>query len=149
MKLSALIRQELEKRGIRTVREAAQFLRVSSETVRLMLNRGRIPKDRVLVAIANKLEIDPAVLLLTAHRERLPRTMQSYFLMPAPPARGDWARKRRWPLSQEQCEYLGRIMTGQEIQLLRMYRQLTPERMQEAVGFMTYLFELCRSKQAA
>jgi plasmid maintenance system antidote protein VapI len=149
MTLADILKREFSKRNIDTIRDAARFLGTNYETVRLLLNNVRAPKDAVLARFAKKLGIDPTVLLLTAHRERLPREMQAYFLMPVAPAPGGWERRRRWPLSQEQCDYLGRILTSREIQLIRMCRQMTPEKMQDAFGYLTYLFERSRSGQAA
>jgi hypothetical protein len=149
MTVADMLKKELSQQGVHTVKEAALLLGTSATTLRLLLIRKRIPKDNILTEIAKKLDLDTAALLLQAHRERLPRAMQSSILMPVPPAGGDLAHKRKWPLSQEQCDYLGRIMTSREIELVRMFRQMTPEEMREVFDYMGYLFQSSRSERAA
>src|SRR5512135_746295 len=114
-RLAILIRQELQKRGVTNLKEAARILDVSPELVRMVLNRGIAPKDSTLVKIARALGLEPAVLIMAAHRQKLPEGLLGDILSVAPPAGGDWNQKRKWPLSQEQCAYLERELRPDEI----------------------------------
>ncbi len=144
MTLARLIQGELDRRGIRTLRRAAQVLGISGELTRRILRRDLVPKDRTIVRIASALEMEPSVLLLAAHRQRLPRAAAAFMLDIALPASGEWKTKRRWPLSQEQWDYLSVLMQAHEIQLIRKYRQLTPEERLQVLGFINYQFETSR-----
>ncbi len=147
VKLSDLLRQEMEKRELKTVKDAAGVFGVSIQLLRVMLYNDHIPKDRTLAVIAGRLGLDPAMLVMVAHRQRLPRDLGVFTLTPEPPTGGDLARKRKWPLSQEQCDYLSHIMTIEEIQLIRKYRQLTDEAKTQVVGQINYQFEAARAKK--
>jgi hypothetical protein len=140
MKLCTLLRREMQMRGIRTIREAARLFGVSGELTRRILNLGLIPKDRTLVRIAAALDLDPAILITAGHRQKLPRDLREQLLPVAPPTGGGWEQKRKWPLSQEQCEYLGREMKPHEIQLMRKARQLTPEEKTHLIAYIEYMF---------
>ena len=142
--LSRLIRRELDERGIGSLKEAARYLGVSSELARLVLNLGRVPRDRTLVKIAQVLGLEPAVLILAGHRQKLPRELRKDMLTIAAPAGGNWKQKRKWPLSQEQCEYLGRMMQAHEIQLIRKCRQLTPQERVQLAGYVDFQFATSR-----
>ncbi len=149
MDLSTLIRLELDKRGIRTLKEAGSYLGVSTETIRLMLNRGHSPKDKTLLRFARVLGLDPSLLLTASHRQRLPAELRDEMLSVASPPGGQWEKKRKWPLSQEQCDYLGRVMQPHEIQFIRKYRQLNAESKQQTVGYVEYMFATCRVARPA
>jgi transcriptional regulator with XRE-family HTH domain len=140
MQLAALIRQELEKRNIRTIKKAAQVLAISTESARLILNKGRIPKDRTLIRIAGALGLEPEILIMAGHRQKLPPELRGNILPIETPAGGEWKQKRKWPLSQEQSEYLGKILKPHEIQLIRKCRQLSPEEMHHAIAYIHYMF---------
>jgi hypothetical protein len=70
--------------------------------------------------------------------------MHGFFLEPQKPAGGVWDEKRKWPLSQEQCDYLSKLMSEQEIQLVRKYRQLAEEQRTQTQGYIDYHFETAR-----
>jgi hypothetical protein len=146
MQISSIVRQELDKRGFANLKSAAQYLGVSTELLRMFLNKGRLPKDRLLIRIADRLGLDRASMVLAAHKQKLPRDLQGFFLEPQKPVAGVWGNKRKWPLSQEQCEYLARIMNEHEIQLVRKYRQLTEEQRAQALGYLDYHFQIARRK---
>jgi hypothetical protein len=142
MTVSRIIKQELDRRGFAATRNAAQFVGVSTELLRRIVSQDHIPKDRTLAAIARKLDMDPAVLILAAHVQQLPRELSTFTLTPssAQPAGGLWQNKRKWPLSAEQCDYLSQVLKPHEIQLLRKYRQLTADEKLQAVGYVNYMF---------
>ena len=142
MTVSGIIKQELDRRGFAATRSAAQFVGVSTELLRRIVSQDHIPKDRTLVTIARRLEMDPAVLILAAHRQLLPRELSTFTLTPSSPqAAGSlWQTKRKWPLSEEQCKYLAEILKPHEIQLLRKYRQLSEEEKIQAIGYVNYMF---------
>lgn len=142
MKLSTLIRREMNLRGIKTIKQAAQLLGVSTELARSILKNSRIPKDGTLLKMAEALGLDPAVLLVPSHLQKMPRKLRAEVLPVAPPSNFDWIRKRKWPLSQEQCDYLGRVLQPAEIQLIRKCRQLTEEEKGSAVAYVGYLFSV-------
>jgi transcriptional regulator with XRE-family HTH domain len=144
MEMAEIIKGELKKRGLRPLKAAAQTLGVSTELLRRIVNGIHVPKDRTLIKIARSLELDPAVLILAAHRQKLPRELSSFTLSPVAAETVAWERKRTWPLSQEQCEYLAKMMQPHEIQLIRKYRQLTPEEKIKALGYLDFMFETAR-----
>ena len=83
MKIAEIISEALEKKGFHNLKDAAKFLGISPELLRVSLNKRHIPKDKTLVLIANKLGLDKSVLIMTAHREKVPAEMQGLFLAPS------------------------------------------------------------------
>ena len=142
--LAALIRQALAERGALTVKEFGDVTGFSGELLRSILTDGHIPKDSTLTLIATSLGLEPIRLILAAHRLKIPGGLQVETLPLKPSVSGDREHKRRWPLSQEQCEYLGRVMRTEEIQLIRKMRQLTDLGKQQAVGYLDFMFATCR-----
>lgn len=135
-KLGELIKQALEQKGLRPLKHAAKTLGISQELLRLVVSCEHIPKDGTLGKIADKLGMDSAALILAAHRERVPLEVKGYFL--ACSERKKWQKKRVWPLSEEQCNYLGKIMSEDEIQLVRKLRQVPEEARTQIVGYVDY-----------
>ncbi len=142
--LSQLIKQVMKKRGLENEKLAARRMGVSIEILRDILRDNHVPKDRTLLKIARGLGIDPSPLIMAAVRLRLPRDLGDFMLPVGQPANGDWSHKRKWPLSQEQCEYLARIMNSHEIQFLRKYRQLSDAEKNQIVGYVNYTFDTKR-----
>lgn len=104
MKISDMIRQALEKKGFRNLKDASKVLGISPELLRVTINKGHIPKDKTLMMIANKLGLDKSVLILSAHQEKVPAEVKGFFLSPS---QSKFRRgKRKFPLSEEQCNYL-------------------------------------------
>ncbi|HWR71916.1 MAG TPA: hypothetical protein VN604_01970 [Nitrospirota bacterium] len=143
IKVSSEIKRELARRGFRTIKEGARFIGISPEALRLLVNKDHIPKDRTLRVIAVGLGLDVAGLLLAAHREKFPDEIKGLFLSPvaSPYKEG----KRKYPLSQEQCDYLGKHMIPAEIQLVRKYRQFNGEGKTQFIGYLDYHFTLHRA----
>ncbi len=139
-----MIGQALEKRGIGCRKDAAQFLGMSSELLRLILNDGHIPKDKTLVAIADLLSLDKSALIMSAHRQKVPTELKGLFLLPT--TAGRWEKKRVWPLSGEQCEYLAKIMSAEEIQIIRKFRQMPADAQAQIIGYIDYQFEAKREE---
>ncbi len=142
MSVSEMIRHALEQRGINCRKDAARLLGTSPELLRLILNAGHIPKDKTLIALADLLGLDRSALIMAAHREKVPTELQGLFL--APVTRGRWEKKRVWPLSAEQCEYLSKIMSAEEIQIVRKFRQLPSEGQAQVASYIDYQFEAKR-----
>jgi hypothetical protein len=138
MKLSEMIKQALKKKGFRNLKDAALFLGISQELLRVTVNQGHLPKDQSLEIFADKLGLNRTTLILAAHREKVPVDVKGFFLSPAPEV--TWRKKRVWPLSEEQCGYLGRIMSPEEIQLVRKLRQVPRDAQLEIVGYVDYTF---------
>lgn len=136
-KLSDLIRQELTKRGLVSYVESARFLGMSIEFVRMTLKKKHVPKDKNLIRIAERLGIDATPLILAAHQQKLPLETRSCLLEPS---EATSKNRRIWPLSQEQCDYLAKVISPQEIQILRKYRQLLPEGKIQTEGYVHYMF---------
>ena len=107
MKISDLIKQKLEETGYTSLMEASKYLGVSFELLRVILNKGHIPKDKTLVRIARKLELNPSELILEAHREKVPTDVKGYFLSPS--EKKLYREKRKWPISEEQCDLLRKV----------------------------------------
>jgi hypothetical protein len=143
MKISDMIRQALEKKGFRNLKDASKVLGISPELLRVTINKGHIPKDKTLIMIANKLGLDRSVLILGAHQEKVPDEVKGFFLSPSQPKfrRG----KRKFPLSEEQCNYLEKIMSTDEIMMLRKFRQVSEEAKTQIVGYVDYMFASKRS----
>ena len=138
MKIAEIIRQALDKKGLRNLKDASKHLEISPELLRVTINKGHIPKDKTLILIANKLKLDKSLLVLAAHREKVPIDVKGFFLSPSQSKFG--SGKRKYPLSAEQCTYLGKIMTPEEIQILRKFRQVTEEGKTQILGYVDYMF---------
>ncbi len=138
MNISDVIKQELEKKGFKNLKDASKFLGISPELLRVTLNKKHIPKDKILILIANKLGLDQTVLILAAHQEKVPPEVKTFFLSPVPAKA--WRVKRKFPLSEEQCEYLAKIMTAEEIQIVRKFRQVSDEGKTQIIGYIDYMF---------
>ncbi len=138
MKIAEMIRQALEKKEFHNLKDASKALGISPELLRVTINKGHIPKDKTLIMIANKLGLDRSALILTAHQEKVPAEVKGYFLSPTQTKfrRG----KRKFPLSEEQCNYLEKIMSAEEIQMLRKLRQVADDGRAQILGYIDYMF---------
>jgi hypothetical protein len=138
MKISEMIRQALEKKGFKNLKDASKVLGISPELLRVTINKGHIPKDKTLIVIANKLGLDKAVLILSAHQEKVPDEVKGFFLSPSQPKlkRG----KRKYPLSEEQTNYLEKILSVDEIMILRKIRQVSDEARVQIAGYVDFMF---------
>jgi len=145
MKISTMIKEALEKRGLRNLKESSQFLGISTELLRMILNKGHVPKDKTLILIAKKLELNAPVLILAAHQETVPEEVKGFFLPPTTAKLRHGMSMRKYPLSQEQCDYLCKIMTAEEIQLVRKLRQVTDDGKKQVLGYVDYMFSLQRT----
>ncbi len=143
MKIADMIRQALEKKGFQNLKSASKVLGISPELLRVTINKGHIPKDKTLMMIASKLNLDKSVLVLAAHQEKVPAEVKGFFLSPS---QAKFRRgKRKYPLSEEQINYLEKIMSVDEIMLLRKYRQVTEEAKTQVVGYIDFMFASKRS----
>jgi hypothetical protein len=143
MKISDIIRQALEKKGFKNLKDASKVLGISPELLRVTINKGHIPKDRTLIMIANKLGLDRSVLILSAHQEKVPAEVKGFFLSPSTTKyrRG----KRKYPLSEEQINYLEKILSIEEIMMLRRYRQVSEVAKTQINGYVDYMYASKRS----
>lgn len=139
MKLSEMIKQGLKKKGFRSIAPAAAAIGVSPEILRIILSKDHIPKDKTLMVIAEKLDLDHAQLLLTAHMVKIPEEMSGFLLSPANSS--SRKSKRVYPLSEEQCNYLEKIMNPKEIQMIRKYRQITDKGRIQIKGYVDFMFQ--------
>jgi hypothetical protein len=138
MKISDMIRQALEKKGFKNLKDASKVLGISPELLRVTINKGHIPKDKTLIMIANKLGLDKSVLILSAHQEKVPAEVKGFFLSPSTTKyrRG----KRKYPLSEEQINYLEKILSIEEIMMLRKYRQVSDEAKTQINGYIDFMY---------
>lgn len=143
MTVSEIIKQALERKNFRNLKDASKYLGISPELLRVIVNKGHVPKDKTLSVIANKLALDKSVLILTAHQEKVPDEVKGFFLSPLQSKLKHG--KRVFPLSQEQCQYLEKIMNPVEIQMLRKYRQVSDDAKTQIVGYVDYMFASKRS----
>lgn len=143
MKISEMIRQALEKKGFKNLKDASKVLGISPELLRVTINKGHIPKDKTLIMIANKLGLDKSVLILAAHQEKVPDEVKGFFLSPSQSKlkRG----KRKYPLSEEQTNYLEKILSVEEIMMLRKIRQVSDEARVQISGYVDFMFASKRS----
>lgn len=138
MKISEMIRKALEKKGFKNLKDASKVLAISPELLRVTINKGHIPKDKTLIQIANKLNLDKSVLILAAHQEKVPAEVKGFFLSPS---QAKFRRgKRKYPLSEEQINYLEKILTVDEIMMLRKFRQVTDEARTQIAGYIEFMF---------
>jgi transcriptional regulator with XRE-family HTH domain len=136
MKVAEMIMRALEQKGNQNLRASAKKLGVSPELLRLTVKQGHIPKDSILEKIADKLGIDRSALLLAAHKEKFPLEVKGYFLSPSKQIK--YEKRRVWPLSEEQCSYLEKILSEPEIQLIRKFRQIPDEEKAQIIGHLDY-----------
>ncbi len=146
MLISEVISKALAKKGYKNLKDASKALGISAELLRVTLNKGHIPKDRTLTMIANKLNLDKSILVLSAHQERVPDEVKGYFLTPS---QGKTSRtKRKFPLSEEQTEYIEKVLNIDEIMLLRKYRQVTDEARLQIAGYVDFMYETKRRERS-
>ena len=138
MKISERIKQALDKKNFKNLKDAAKFLNISPELLRVILNKGHLPKDRTLTTIASRLGLDKSGLILAAHQEKVPADVKGYFLSPSQTHYKEG--KRISPLSSEQTDYLSKILSTAEIQLIRKYRQVTEDGKTQITGFVEYTY---------
>jgi hypothetical protein len=143
MKISEMIRQALEKKGFKNLKDASKVLGISPELLRVTINKGHIPKDKTLMMIALKLNLDKSVMILSAHQEKVPAEVKGFFLSPS---QAKFRRgKRKFPLSEEQINYLEKILSVDELMLLRKYRQVSDEARTQISGYIDFMFASKRS----
>lgn len=146
MKISEIIKQAIEKRGYRNLKDASKAVGISPELLRVTMIKGHVPKDKTLIMIANKLGLDKSTLILAAHQEKVPLEVKGFFLAPSE-AGSRKGGKRIYPLSTEQCDYLGKILRTDEIQVIRKYRQVTEEAKTQIIGYVEYMFATKRQRK--
>ena len=142
MKVAEMIMKALEQKGYRNLRSAAKGLGISTELLRLTVKLGHIPKDSSLDMLADKLGLDRSALLLAAHQEKFPFEVKGYFLSPTKDKK--YVKKRAWPLSEEQCSYLEKILSEPEIQVIRKLRQIPDEDKSHITGYLEYTWAMKR-----
>lgn len=138
MNISDTIKDALEKKGLRSLKDASGALGISPELLRVILSKGHLPKDKTLGIIADKLGINAPLLILSAHQEKVPTEVKGFFLEPS--SSKTLKGKRKFPLSHEQCEYLEKILTPTEIQLIRKFRQVSDETKTQIIGYVDFMF---------
>ena len=138
MKISDVIKKALDKKGYKNLKDASKALGISPELLRVTLNKGHIPKDRTLTMIANKLNIDKSLLVLSAHQEKVPDEVKGFFLLPSQSK--TTKSKRKFPLSEEQTAYLEKILSIDEIMMLRKFRQVSDEARMQIVGYVDFMY---------
>jgi len=143
MKISEMIRNALEKKGFKNLKDASKVLGISPELLRVTINKGHIPKDKTLIMIAQKLNLDKSVVILAAHQEKVPAEVKGFFLSPSQARfrRG----KRKYPISEEQINYLEKILSVDEIMMLRKFRQVSDEGRTQISGYVDFMFASKRS----
>ncbi len=144
MTIADIIKEALEKKGYRNLKDASKVLGISTELLRVIVNKGHIPKDKTLAAIAGRLGIDKSMLILAAHQEKVPADVKGFFLSPshAKFRRG----KRKSPLSEEQINYLEKIISVEEIQMLRKIRQVSGESKEQVGAYVDFMYASKRSR---
>ena len=138
MKIAEMIRTAVDKKGLKNLKQASTALGISPELLRVIINKGHIPKDNTLTMIAKKLNLDMSVLVLAAHKEKVPDELKGFFLVPSEAKlnRG----KRKYPLSEEQTTYLAKILSVEEIMILRKMRQVTDEARMQIAGYVDFTY---------
>ncbi len=139
MKISEIIKNALDKKGLKNLKDASKALGISTELLRVTINKGHVPKDTTLATIAKILKIEMSTLVLAAHKEKVPAEVKGFFLVPSQAKfnRG----KRKYPLSEEQTTYLEKILDIDEIMMLRKCRQVTDEAKIQIAGYVDFMYE--------
>ncbi len=143
MSLADLMKEALDQKGVYGLKNASKLLGISPELLRVTLNKNHIPKDKTIGQIAQRLGLDRSVLILAAHQQKMPEDVKGFLLPPSRPKA--WREKRKFPISAEQTEYLGKLMDPLEIQMIRKYRQVTDEAKTQINGYVEYMFASQRS----
>ena len=138
MKIAGMIKDALDAKGYKNLKSAAKALGISQELLRVIVNKGHIPKDTTLARIAKKLNLEMPSLVLAAHQERVPTEMKGFFLMPSPGRGG--RHQRKYPLSEEQTAFLRQILSVDEIMLLRKIRQVNDTARSQISGFVDFMY---------
>ena len=138
MDISEIIKNALEKKGFKNLKDASKALGISPELLRVTINKGHIPKDTTLSMIAKKLNLDMSVLVLSAHQQKVPNEVKGFFLTPS---QAKYNRgKRKYPLSEEQTNYLAKVLSVDEIMLLRKFRQVNDEARSQIEGYIDFMY---------
>ena len=78
------------------------------------------------------------MLILAAHQEKVPAEVRGFFLSPS---QAKFKRgKRKYPLSEEQINYLEKILSIDEIMMLRKLRQVSDEARVQIAGYVDFMF---------
>jgi hypothetical protein len=138
MDISEIIKNALEKKGFKNLKDASKALGISPELLRVTINKGHIPKDTTLSMIAKKLNLDMSILVLAAHQQKVPNEVKGFFLTPSQAKfnRG----KRKYPLNEEQSNYLAKVLSVEEIMLLRKFRQVNDEARSQISGYIDFMY---------
>lgn len=138
MKVAEMIKKALDNKGYKNLKDASKVLGISPELLRVIVSKGHIPKDNTLAMIAENLNLDMTELVLAAHKEKVPDEVKGFFLTPSRKKlnRG----KRKYPLSEEQTAYLEKILSINEVLMLRKYRQVTDEARLQIAGYVDYMY---------
>jgi len=138
MDISEIIKNALDKKGFKNLKDASKALGISPELLRVTINKGHIPKDTTLSMIAKKLNLDMSVLVLAAHQQKVPNEVKGFFLTPS---QAKYNRgKRKYPLSEEQTNYLAKVLSVDEIMLLRKFRQVNDEARSQIEGYIDFMY---------
>jgi len=133
-----MIKNALDKKGFKNLKDASKALGISPELLRVTIAKGHIPKDTTLAIIAKKLNLDTSVLVLAAHQQKVPDEVKGFFLTPS---QAKFSRgKRKYPLSEEQSNYLAKVLSTDEIMLLRKYRQVNDEARTQITGYIDFMY---------
>jgi hypothetical protein len=138
MKISEMIKNALDKKGFKNLKDASKVLGISPELLRVTITKGHIPKDTTLTMIAKKLNLDMSLLVLAAHQQKVPNEVKGYFLTPSQDkfSRG----KRKYPFSEEQTDYLAKVLSVDELMLLRKFRQVNDEAQMQITGYVDFMY---------
>jgi len=143
MRISEMIKNALDEKGFKNLKDASKELGISSELLRVTIHKGHIPKDETLTMIARNLNLDASTLILAAHQEIVPDEVKGYFLVPSQ-AKFNHG-KRKYPLSEEQTSYLDKVLNVDEIMMLRKMRQVTDEARMQIAGYVDFMYGSKRS----
>lgn len=86
MTLAALLRRRIQDLGYADLKECARARDIPYELFRKVISDNHLPKDKTLLLYAEKLDMEPQVLLSACYRQRAPSEMRHLFgaRQPAP-----------------------------------------------------------------
>ena len=103
MTLAEVLKRKIQELGYADLKECARARDIPYELVRKVISDNHLPKDKTLLLYAEKLGIEPQVLLSAAYRQRAPSEMRHLFSARQPAPAGGGASRLAPVLGKAAC----------------------------------------------
>ena len=90
--IASLLKNRIQALGYSDIKECAREFDIPYELLRKVISNGHVPKDKTLLFYADKLGLDPEVLISTAYRQKAPGGMEHLFSRRPMPKPGAFCR---------------------------------------------------------